>query len=187
MKTKIKMVSKRMIVVNRVLVALFLASFSSALAASPSGDLSAAAEQAIKALKSEDSGLTNFFNNSAGYVIFPSVDKAGIVIGGEYGKGLVFENGNRIGEAIVTEINVVAQAGGQNFYEVIFFETAEALANFKKGKFELSAEVSAVAATDGASKNAKYRSGVTVFTLPTDGLMFQATVGGQKFKYKPYN
>jgi hypothetical protein len=49
----------------------------------------------------------------------------------------------------------------------------------------MSAEVSAVAAADGAAANTRYKSGVTVFTLPRTGLMVQATIGGQKFKYKP--
>ena len=87
----------------------------------------------------------------------------------------------------MTEINVGPQVGGQSFYEVIFFETTEALAKFKEGHFEMSAELSAVAVAKGASLDANYRSGVMVFTLPRTGLMVQATLGGQKFKYKPLN
>ena len=87
----------------------------------------------------------------------------------------------------MTEINVGPQVGGQSFYEVIFFETTEALANFKQSNLEMSAEVSAVAASEGASLNAKYRDGVMVFTLPRSGLMAQASIGGQKFKYKSLN
>jgi hypothetical protein len=74
---------------------------------------------------------------------------------------------------------------GRPFYEVIFFETTEGLANFKEGHCEMSAEVSAVAAVEGAALTAKYRRGVVVFTLPRNGLMAQATIGGQKFSYKP--
>jgi len=70
---------------------------------------------------------------------------------------------------------------------VIFFETTEALANFKQSNLEMSAEVSAVAASEGAALNAKYRNGVVVFTLARTGLMVQAAIGGQKFKYKPRN
>jgi len=49
----------------------------------------------------------------------------------------------------------------------------------------MSAEASAVAAAEGASKAARFRQGVAVFTLPKKGLMVQATVGGQKFKFEP--
>jgi lipid-binding SYLF domain-containing protein len=145
------------------------------------------ADNTIKVFQNADSGLVRFFNNSAGFAVFPSVGKGGLVFGGEYGKGVVYEKGKPSGEATLTEINVGPQIGGQSFYEVIFFETPEALANFKESNFEISAEVSVAAAAEGAALNAKYRDGVLVFTLPRTGLMAQATVGGQKFKYKPFN
>jgi lipid-binding SYLF domain-containing protein len=170
---------------NTVLTFLLLASGGPVLVGAE--ELNAEAEKAIKALQSADSSLTNFFNSSAGYVVFPSVGKAGLFFGAEHGNGVVYEKSKPIGEATLTELNVGAQAGGQSFYEVIFFETAEALAHFKQSNFEMSAEVSAVAASEGASLNAKYRDGVMVFTLPRNGLMVQASIDGQKFKYKPVN
>jgi len=170
---------------NAVLAAILLVSGSPLLARAD--DLSVEAEKAIKVLRSTDSGLTNCFSRAAGYAVFPSVGKGGLIFGGERGKGIVYEKGKPVGQATLTEINVGAQVGGQSFYEVIFFETPEALANFKESKFEMSAEVSAVAAAEGASRNAKYRDGVMVFTLPRNGLMVQASIGGQKFKYKPLN
>src|SRR6266404_2122922 len=173
---------------NAVLTALLLISSSSAWTALAGGDdLGAEAEKAIKVLQSADSGLTNLFSSSAGFVMFPSVGKGGLIFGGEHGNGLVYEKHKPVGEVTLTEINVGPQVGGQSFYEVIFFETAEALANFKQSNFEMSAEVSAVAAAEGASLNAKYRDGVMVFTLARTGLMVQASIGGQKFKYKPVN
>jgi lipid-binding SYLF domain-containing protein len=150
-------------------------------------ELSAEAQKAIKALQGADSGLTNCFTRAAGFAVFPSVGKGGLIFGAEHGNGVVYEKGKPVGEATLTEINVGAQVGGQSFYEVIFFETAEALENFKQSNLEMSAEVSAVAASEGASLNAKYRDGVMVFTLPRSGLMAQASIGGQKFKYKPLN
>jgi len=173
---------------NSVLTALLLALASPTLTAlADDDDLGAEAQKAIKALQAADSGLTNLFNGSAGYVVFPSVGKGGLFFGAEHGNGIVYEKGKPVGEATVTEINVGAQVGGQSFYEVIFFETADALANFKQSNFEMSAKVSAVLAAEGASADAKYREGVIVFTLPRSGLMVQAAIGGQKFKYKPLN
>src|SRR6266404_5479313 len=170
---------------NAVLAAILLAFGSPVLARAD--DLHVEAEKAIKVLQNADSGLTNSFSHAAGFAVFPSVGKGGLIFGGEHGNGIVYEKGKPIGEATLTEINVGPQVGGQSFYEVIFLETAEALANFKQSNFEMSAEVSAVAAAEGASANAKYRDGVMVFTLARTGLMVQATIGGQKFKYKPLN
>jgi lipid-binding SYLF domain-containing protein len=170
---------------NAVLTVLLIAVGSPLLTSAD--ELKAEAQKAIKSLQSADSSLTNAFNGSAGYAVFPSVGKAGLFFGAEHGNGIVYEKGKPIGEATLTEINVGPQAGGQAFYEVIFFETSEALAHFKESNFEMSAEASAVAAEEGASVNAKYRNGVMVFTLPRSGLMLQAAIGGQKFKYKPLN
>jgi len=117
--------------------------------------------------------------------VFPSVGKGGLIIGGEHGKGLLYQSAGPVGEVTLTEVNFGAQVGGGAFYEVIFFETAESLANFEEGHFEMSAEVNAIVAAEGAALNAKYREGVLIFTLPRSGLMAQAAIGGQKFSYKP--
>jgi lipid-binding SYLF domain-containing protein len=148
-------------------------------------DLKVEAQQAIADLIKADSSLKKFFDDSAGYAIFPSVGKGGLIIGGARGKGLVYEKGKIIGEATMTQATIGAQVGGQTFTEVIFFETPAALQDFKESKFEMSAEISAVVAAEGAAKAAKYQQGVAVFTLPKSGLMVQAAVGGQKFKFEP--
>src|SRR5579862_2533568 len=168
---------------NAVLAAILFICGSLLLARAD--DLNVEAEKAVKVLQNADSGLTNCFSRAAGFAIFPSVGKGGLIFGGEHGNGIVYEKDKPIGEATLTEINVGPQVGGQSFCEVIFFENSEALASFKQSNFEMSAEVSAVAAADSAAANTRYKSGVTVFTLPRTGLMVQATIGGQKFKYKP--
>jgi lipid-binding SYLF domain-containing protein len=148
-------------------------------------DLQAGAEQARKAFLAADSSLGKLMEEAAGYAIFPSVGKGGFIIGGQRGKGIVFQNGKAIGEATMTEINIGAQVGGETFSELIVFKTPESLRDFKASNWEMSAKVSAVAATEGAAKDAKFDQGVGVFTLTKGGLMVQAAVGGQKFKFKP--
>ncbi len=148
-------------------------------------DLREEAQKAISVLRSTDSGLTNLFSRSPGFAVFPSVGKGGLFFGAEHGNGVVYEKNKLVGEATLTEFNVGPQVGGQSFYEIIFFETPDALSHFKQSNFEISAETSAVYVTEGASLNAKYRDGVIVFTLTRGGLMVDASVGGQKFKYKP--
>ncbi|MGY0392858.1 lipid-binding SYLF domain-containing protein [Bizionia sp. KMM 8389] len=144
------------------------------------------AKKAKTALIERDAGFEKFFNNSAGYVIFPNVGKGGLIIGGASGNGVVYDKGNPIGMADLKEISVGLKAGGQAITEVIFFETETALEKFKEGDFEFSAEASAVAVDQGASKNANYSDGVAVFTMPKKGLMADASVGGQKFSYSPF-
>jgi lipid-binding SYLF domain-containing protein len=141
---------------------------------------------AIALFKKTDEGIGQLFDTSAGYVVFPKIAKGAAGIGAARGKGQLFEKGNLVGEASLTQVTIGLQLGGQVYSEVIFFETAESLKSFKEGNFEFSAQVSAVAAAEGASRNAKYQHGVLVFTLARTGLMYEASVGGQKFSYRPY-
>ena len=134
----------------------------------------------------KDALMSNLFENSAGYVIFPNVGKGGVGIGGAAGNGIVFQNGHPVGTAKMKQVNVGFQFGGQAYREVIFFENAPALERFKQDNYELAAQASAVAVTKGASVNVKYRGGVMVFTQKKGGLMYEASVGGQKFSYTPF-
>ena len=157
----------------------------SGFTAQGAGDLRRESEEAVANFLKVDSNLKTFADQSAGYAVFPNVGKGGLIVGGAHGDGLVYEKKNVTGKATMTQASIGAQAGGQTFAEIIFFETPSALEDFKAGKFEMSAEVSAVAAAEGASKAAKYKKGIAVFTLPKKGLMAQASVGGQKFKFEP--
>lgn len=148
-------------------------------------DLRTEADRTLTRFQTADSSLTNLLAGAAGYAIFPGVGKGGMFFGAEHGNGVVYEKGKPIGEATLIEINVGSQIGGQTFDEIIFFETLGALQHFKEGHYEVSAKVHATAGAEGAALNAKYREGVVVFTLPKSGLMFQASVGGQKFNFKP--
>lgn len=140
---------------------------------------------ALERFKKADSGIGALVESAAGYALFPKAGKGGFVIGGAHGSGLVFEKGKLVGSAKMSQVTVGAQIGGQEFAELILFETADALGQFKDSRFEMTAQVGAVAAAEGVSKNAKYVAGVMVFTLANKGLMAEASVGGQKFKFTP--
>ncbi len=142
-------------------------------------------KQARMAFLSRDKDMGKFFSKSYGYVIFPNVGKGGIGIGGATGNGTVYEKGKIIGMAKMSQVSIGLQLGGQSYSEVVFFETVKEIKRFKENNIEFSAQVSAVAAASGASANAKYQEGVLVFTAQKGGLMYEASVGGQKFKFTP--
>ena len=114
--------------------------------------------------------------------IIPTVGKGGIGIGGARGKGLLYEGGKPSAIVTLTQLTVGFQWGGQTYSEFIFFKDGDALDKFKSNNYELGAQASAVAVTAGASADANYSEGVAVFTQAKGGLMYEATVGGQKFK-----
>jgi lipid-binding SYLF domain-containing protein len=133
------------------------------------------------------SGLSRFFDNAYGYVVFPDVYKGGfMLVGGGRGKGYVYEQNNLVGRSMITQLNVGPQLGGQSFSEIIFFRDRNDFDHFRKGNFVLSAQVSAIVVTTGMATNTDYSNGVAVFVRPKAGVMAEATVGGQKFSYKPY-
>jgi lipid-binding SYLF domain-containing protein len=142
------------------------------------------AQEAVAAMLEKDPSMQRFFDEAVGYVVIPSVAKAGFGIGGARGKGLLYEGGEATMEVTLTQLSVGFQAGGQVYSEFIFFEDETALGDFKRGNYELGAQVSAVAVKSGASANANYSNGVAIFTQAKGGLMYEASVGGQKFKTK---
>ncbi|MEP6546038.1 MAG: hypothetical protein ABJD53_01115 [Gammaproteobacteria bacterium] len=147
----------------------------------------------------------SFFHNSYAYAVFPDVGEAGFVVGGALGKGHVYLHGRLIGDTTMGQVSVGFQAGGKAYSQMIFFEDKAALEKFQSGSFEFTAGASAVAITAAASASAGtsgasagasagkkdasndgvYTNGMAVFTIAKGGLMYAATIAGQKFSYKP--
>ena len=149
-----------------------------------SNKLELSVAQAIIKAKEKDPALTMWFDTAYAFAVFPKVGKGGIGIGGAYGKGLVIYADSTVGRTSLSQVTIGFQLGGQVYAEYIMFKDKTAFDQFTRGNFEMGAQVSAVAITLGASADANYDGGVAVFTIAEGGLMFEATIGGQKFKYK---
>jgi lipid-binding SYLF domain-containing protein len=148
-------------------------------------ELTGKAQTALDRAVKSDPGLTKFVKESAGYAVFPTVGKGAIGVGGAYGHGELYKAGQLDGYCTLTQASIGLALGGQKYTELIFFETPAALDRFKSGNFAFAAQASAVALKSGASANAKYSDGVAVFTMAEAGLMYEASIGGQKFNYEP--
>tara|TARA_Y100001933_G_C18902151_1_gene522991 strand:- start:466 stop:1083 length:618 start_codon:yes stop_codon:yes gene_type:complete len=132
------------------------------------------------------SALKPYFKKARGYAVFPNVGKVGIGIGGARGKGEVFEKDQLIGSTIVTQLSIGLQLGGQAFSQIIFFKDKKDLERFTQGNFEFGASASAALITEGANASADYSDGVAVLTFSKGGLMYEASIGGQKFSFQSY-
>ena len=130
--------------------------------------------------------LKPYFKEAVGYVVFPNVGKVGLGIGGARGRGEVFKDHEVIGSATLTQLSIGFQLGGQAFSQVIFFQNKHDLNRFTKGNFEFDASASAALITEGANASADYSNGAAVFTFSKGGLMYEASIGGQKFSYQSY-
>jgi lipid-binding SYLF domain-containing protein len=143
------------------------------------------AASVLAKFQEKDPGLAKVFADAYGYAVFPTVGKGAIGIGGARGKGDVFERGRPIGKSTLTQVTIGLQLGGQAYSEVILFKDKTALDDFKRGNFEFDAQASAIAVTARASRDIAYNRGVAILTMGKGGLMYEASVGGQKFSYKP--
>jgi lipid-binding SYLF domain-containing protein len=143
------------------------------------------AAAALTRARTNDATLGPVLNSAKGYAVFPTVGKGAVGIGGAYGKGVLYEGGSFTGYCDLSQASIGFQLGGQAYTEIIAFSTPDALSNFKTGNFAFDAQASAVALKSGAGANAKYAGGVAVFTLGEAGLMYEASIGGQKFGYQP--
>jgi lipid-binding SYLF domain-containing protein len=148
-------------------------------------DLQSQADHTLAMAQSNDPTLKMFIQNSAGYAVFPTVGKGGLIIGGAYGKGVLYEAGRPVAFCDLTQGAVGALIGGQSYSEILCFQTPKALADFKSGDFALSAGANAVALRAGAAADAKYSNAVAIFTMDQAGLMAEASIGGQKFNVAP--
>jgi lipid-binding SYLF domain-containing protein len=144
------------------------------------------ANKTIAEFKEKDSGMSKFFSSAHGYAVFPGVGKGGLGVGGAAGKGTLFKGGTPVADTKLTQVTIGFQAGGQKYAEIIFFESEQKYKDFVSGNFEFAAQVSAVALASGVSADAKYENGILVVTMAIGGLMYEASVGGQKFKVELY-
>jgi lipid-binding SYLF domain-containing protein len=145
-----------------------------------------------------------FFDKNYGYAVFPTIGKAGYVIGGAHGKGRVYRGDTHVGDSVMNQVTVGFQLGGQAYSQIIFFENKRAFDEFTSGNFEFGAQATAVAITAGASVQggttgssanasgtqnhvrqapASYHNGMGVFTVTKGGLMYEASIGGQHFDF----
>ena len=152
----------------------------------------------------EGAGINDKFETAYGYALFPTIGKAGFVVGGAYGKGRVYTQEGYYGDTAMTQATIGFQLGGSGFSQVVFFQDKNAFGAFVRGNFEFGVDVKAVALTaaveasantggssataSGGKNNASigdsgYNRGMATYTITKGGLMYEATVGGQKFSF----
>ena len=144
---------------------------------------------------------SSFLGDSVGYAVFPTIGKGGIGIGGAYGEGCVYRGGSKVGTVKMGQVTIGFQLGGQAYSQLVVFKNNDAYQTFTSGSFEFGADATAVALTYGAAAGAgtkgasasagetkgaaEWYRGMAVFTLAKGGLMYEASIGGQKFEYTP--
>lgn len=152
----------------------------------------------------ENPAIAPLMSSAYAYAVFPKIGKGGLGIGAARGRGQVYQGGKVTGITSLTDISIGFQAGGQAYSQLILFEDQRAYDNFTSGEFEFDAGASAIAAQASASaeagttgvgtsadsgddanaKSAQYTNGLLVFTIAKGGLMYEASIGGQKYSFE---
>jgi lipid-binding SYLF domain-containing protein len=161
-------------------------------------------QEAAANFKGLDSNVSSMIGDAYGYAVFPTIGKGGFGIGGAGGSGCVYAGGAQTGTSGMGQITIGFQLGGQAYSQIILFESKEDFDNFTTGEFEFGAQATAVALTASAQAEAGtkgsaasvgtsdeksggkaggYTNGLAVFTVAKGGLMYEASIGGQKFSY----
>lgn len=156
------------------------------LSADEKSRLTEEVQEAVAKLMKRDDSLAGEIAKASGYAVFPGVGKGGLGVGAAYGNGQVIVDGTPVAKTSLTQVTIGFQLGGQKYVEMILFENQQTLDRFLEGKFTFAAQASAVAVSSGASANAKYSDGVKVITMTIGGLMYEASLGGQKFSVEKY-
>lgn len=164
--------------------------FSTACATAPKGaqekqNLISSADNTLQTMITRDPSLAPVLQRSFGYVVFPQIAKGGVLVGGAFGRGVVYQQGVPVGFAELNQASLGAQLGGQTLAELLIFQTPQALQQLKSGRFSLGGSASAVALQAGAAGSVRFTNGVAVFVMPHGGLMAEVSVTGQRIDYQP--
>jgi lipid-binding SYLF domain-containing protein len=172
------------LVVGAMMLSTIMGCSTAPKTAEGKADIESAADVALAKAQRTDPSLRSVFREAAGYAVFPSVGKGAAGVGGAYGKGVLYVNDRAVGYCDLSQASIGFQLGGQAYTEIIAFQTMQAVNKFKEGNFRFDAQATAVALKSGAGANAQYANDVAVFTMDEAGLMYEASIGGQKFSYQ---
>ena len=148
-------------------------------------DLKSTAQTRLAEATNTDPTLRPVLDSAAGYAVIPEAGRAGLVVGGGYGKGVLYEGGRIVGYCDMTLASAGAEIGGKQFTEIIIFRTPGALQRFKDGQFTFRGDASAVAVKSGAAANTQFQDDTAVYVYNQEGLMADASLGAQSFRYTP--
>jgi lipid-binding SYLF domain-containing protein len=143
------------------------------------------ADVTLQEMRSRDPGLGVVLDKAAGYAVFPEVGKGGLIVGGAFGRGVLYERGRMTGYVKVQQASLGAQLGGKTFSELLVLRAPEDVAKLKAGKYSVGADASVVALTAGAAASAPLDRGTTVFLVMRGGAMVDVSISGQRIEFVP--
>ena len=158
--------------------------------AQKAAELDKKSDAALAKLLSESEAAKNLSKVAKGILVFPTVKKAGFVVGGQRGEGALRVGGKTAGYYTTTAASFGLQAGGQKFSYAMFFMTDGALEYLKNSKgWEVGVGPSVVVVDEGVARSlttSTAKESIYVFFFGQKGLMAGLGIQGSKItKFEP--
>lgn len=142
------------------------------------------AEAALESLYKNEPAAKVLGTQASGILVFPKIVRAGFIVGGSGGEGVLFKNGKPSAHYSSGSASVGLQAGVQSFGYAVFFLTNKDLQDFQKSSgWDIGASPTVVVVDAGAAKEINTttaKKGVYAFTFNQEGLMAGVALQGQK-------
>jgi lipid-binding SYLF domain-containing protein len=160
------------------------ATMPSASKASSAQEINDAANATLHRFVQQNPSAEELGRKAAGVLVFPSVVKAGMLVGGQYGEGVLIVRGNAAGYYNIVSASLGFQLGVQSFSIIIIFVTEEALADFQRAYgWKVGIDGSIVVVTLGAAGSIdtdNISSPIIAFITDQEGLMYSLSLEGSK-------
>ena len=148
-------------------------------------EIDVSVDVALEKFEKEVGGAKQFLASAKGLLVFPSVIKAGVGFGGEYGEGALRIDGKTVDYYNTAAASFGLQFGAQAKTIVLVFLDKDALTRFRKSegwKVGVDGSVAVVAIGAGTSLDStKLNDPIVGFVLDQKGLMYNLTLEGSKF------
>lgn len=168
----------------RVLIAALLLVVATGVGAASRDEINAEVREALKNFQKQTSAGHELSKKASGVLVFPSVIKAGIGIGGEYGEGALLVKGKTVAYYNIAAASIGLQLGAQARSQIVLFMTDKSLADFRKSEgWKAGVDGSVALATlgaGGALDTETAKQPIIGFIFSNKGLMYNLTFEGSK-------
>lgn len=150
-------------------------------------NLRQSADATLNEMFTRNPDLQALARQAPAYAVFPSVGKGGVLVGGAYGKGILYEGGVPTGYVSLEQASLGAQLGGETFSELLLLRNPVDIDEVKSGHYSVGANAGVVVLSGEAAAHAAADSQATVFVLPRGGLMVDISISGQQLKFQSFS
>ncbi|MGI9320308.1 MAG: BPSL1445 family SYLF domain-containing lipoprotein [Thiogranum sp.] len=172
--------------ISSIVFMVFMAGtgFAGSVAAASATEIDMAVDASVAEFRKDVTGGAEFLDKAKGYLVFPKVTKAGLVVGGEYGEGALRIGGKSEAYYNIASASFGLQIGAQQYAIVMVFLEDDAMKKFRESKgWEAGVDGSVAIAKWGAGEDINtqnFKDPIVGFVFGNKGLMAGISLEGSK-------